>query len=262
MEHCKKNDNNKGLSDSNNNVDGIVLGTSDNDRSVNNNNIDIVEGINKINITNMSKCAACGKGGDNLKVCTSCEQVSYCNAKCRKAHRSTHKKECKKLAAERKLKDDKLFAEPPTKEDCPICMQPIPYSVGLCGVYTVYEPCCGKTLCEGCLMEAQEEIDNGNLKPWCAFCRVPNAESNEERLERVHKRMELKDSAAFDWLARVYYNGDLGFSPDVNKALGLWKTAADIGSIQAHHQIAIMYQQSDGVEQNEDKAIHHYELQP
>jgi len=214
------------------------------------------------NSSSISKCAACGKGGDNLKVCTSCEQVSYCNAKCRNSHRSKHKKECKKLAAERKLKDDKLFAEPPTKEDCPICMQPIPYSVGLCGVYTVYEPCCGKTLCEGCLMEAQEEIDNGNLKPWCAFCRVPNAESNEERLERVHKRMELKDSAAFDWLARVYYNGDLGFSPDVNKALGLWKTAADIGSIQAHHQIAIMYQQSDGVEQNEDKAIHHYELQP
>jgi len=48
-----------------------------------------------------SKCAACGKGGNNLKVCTSCEQVSYCNAKCRKAHRSKHKKECRQLAAER-----------------------------------------------------------------------------------------------------------------------------------------------------------------
>ena len=93
-----------------------------------------------------SKCAACGKGGDNLKVCTSCEQVSYCNAKCRKAHRSKHKKECKQYAAEKRNKnaalraevdaiseklcsivvsDEELFKDPPPKEDCDICMLPI-----------------------------------------------------------------------------------------------------------------------------------------
>ena len=59
MEHCKKNDNacdNKGLSGSTN-VDGIVLGTSDNDGSDNIDVIDIdnlVEGINKMGI-DMSK---------------------------------------------------------------------------------------------------------------------------------------------------------------------------------------------------------------
>jgi len=86
----------------------------------------------------LSKCAACGKGGDNLKVCTSCEQVSYCNAKCRNAHRSKHKKECRQYAAEKRNKnaairaevdaisekfsqieisDEELFAKPPPKED-------------------------------------------------------------------------------------------------------------------------------------------------
>jgi len=198
MEH-KKNDNAYAYENSKlrgSDDDGIVLGTSDNDhRSVNNNNnnnnnnIDIdnlVEGINKMDI-DMSKCAACGKGGDNLKICASCKSVKYCNAKCRNAHRSKHKKECKKLAAERKLhdriwnmnkmviSDEKLFADPPPREDCPICMQPIPSALGLCKVYTAYQPCCGKILCNGCIMEAGEEMDKGNLKPWCPFCsQIPN----------------------------------------------------------------------------------------
>ena len=46
-------------------------------------------------------CAACGKGGDeNLKACTKCEQVYYCNNKCRKAHLQKHKKECRRYTAE------------------------------------------------------------------------------------------------------------------------------------------------------------------
>lgn len=66
---------------------------------------------NTISTSSMSKCAACGKGGDNLKVCTSCEQVYYCNAKCRKAHRSKHKKECKQYVAEKRNKNAAIRAE-------------------------------------------------------------------------------------------------------------------------------------------------------
>eukprot|EP00571_Detonula_confervacea_P011869 CAMPEP_0172303550 /NCGR_PEP_ID=MMETSP1058-20130122/5081_1 /TAXON_ID=83371 /ORGANISM="Detonula confervacea, Strain CCMP 353" /LENGTH=179 /DNA_ID=CAMNT_0013014413 /DNA_START=179 /DNA_END=718 /DNA_ORIENTATION=+ len=48
----------------------------------------------------MSQCAACGKEGDSLKICTACRLVKYCNVACQKAHRKNHKRECKKRAAE------------------------------------------------------------------------------------------------------------------------------------------------------------------
>lgn len=44
----------------------------------------------------MTTCAACGKVSDTLKICTGCRTVKYCNSTCQKAHRSAHKKICKK----------------------------------------------------------------------------------------------------------------------------------------------------------------------
>ena len=43
----------------------------------------------------MSVCAACGKSGDNLKACTACHLVKYCNRECQSAHWKLHKKRCK-----------------------------------------------------------------------------------------------------------------------------------------------------------------------
>ena len=68
-------------------------------------------------------CAACGKGGDSLKSCGACKLVKYCSRECQISHRPMHKKECKKRAAE--LHDDKLFADPPPQEECPICLIPL-----------------------------------------------------------------------------------------------------------------------------------------
>lgn len=51
-------------------------------------------------------CAACGKAGDNLKICTACKLVKYCNRDCQISHRSKHKKECRKRAAELKHTKD------------------------------------------------------------------------------------------------------------------------------------------------------------
>ena len=48
----------------------------------------------------ISNCAACGKAGDNLKACTACHLVKYCNRECQISHRPKHKKECRKRAAE------------------------------------------------------------------------------------------------------------------------------------------------------------------
>ena len=50
-------------------------------------------------------CASChtSNSGANLKLCTACKSVSYCNVDCQKAHRKDHKKECKRIEKERKL---------------------------------------------------------------------------------------------------------------------------------------------------------------
>ena len=76
----------------------------------------------------MSICANCGKGeegGINLKSCTACKLVKYCNRECQIAHRPQHKKECKKRAKE--LHEEALFKQPPTmEEDCPICFLRMP----------------------------------------------------------------------------------------------------------------------------------------
>jgi len=65
----------------------------------------------------MLGCANCGKGeegANSLKVCTACKMVKYCNVACQKAHRSQHKKDCKKRATE--LQVESLFNLPSPKE--------------------------------------------------------------------------------------------------------------------------------------------------
>ena len=84
------------------------------------------------------------------------------------------------------ISDDDLFKDPPPKEDCPICFLPMPYAIGACGVQTTYQPCCGKILCSGCMDVAQEEMNKGNIKECCPFCRKPLAESDEEHFDRCH----------------------------------------------------------------------------
>ena len=223
----------------------------------------------------MSKCAACGKGGDNLKVCTSCEQVSYCNAKCRKAHRSKHKKECRQYTAEIRdrnalirarvdaiseklcsieITDEELFADPPPKEDCDICFIP------MSGLRTVYQPCCGKTLCNECMSAAQNEINKGNMKRCCSFCRVPLPKTINEKVERVKKRMALNDANAFYEISGWYYTGNCGLPQDLWKAFEMFNRGAELGSVGAHCLLANVYQNGEGVEKDEEKAEHHLML--
>ena len=37
-------------------------------------------------------CANCGKEGSDLNICNKCKSIKYCNAACKKKHRSKHKK--------------------------------------------------------------------------------------------------------------------------------------------------------------------------
>ena len=53
-------------------------------------------------VEEVDACANCGKGGEekSMNACNKCDLVVYCNAACKKKHRSKHKKKCERRVAE------------------------------------------------------------------------------------------------------------------------------------------------------------------
>jgi len=208
-------------------------------------------------------CANCGKEGDVNNTCNKCKMVKYCNAACKKKHRSKHKKDCEehvKLADRRaaKLHDEKLFKQPPQLYgDCPICFLRMP----ILDTGWRYMSCCGKVICCGCahapVYDNQgNEVDNEK----CPFCRTLPPTSNEEELERMKERVEAGDPIAIYDLGCNYRDGTDGYPQDYTKALELWHRATDLGYAQACTNIGYAYNHGEGVKVDKKKAKHCYEL--
>ena len=199
---------------------------------------------------NNLKCAACGKVDVGLKACAACKLVKYCMASCQKAHWSQHKKECKKRAAE--LHDEALFKKPPTRDECDICMLPLPLHPS----EQKYQPCCGKMMCFGCI-HAAHMADNRKL---CPFCRTPEANSEVGYIERLKKRVDVDDAIAMRNLGGYYSDGVRDLPQDYNKAMELLLRAGELGDALSNRNIAIAYLTGQGVERDVKKAKHYYEL--
>ena len=141
--------------------------SSKKDTSCEQNYVDsITKGIDSVAVRDdKSACACCGKEGnsDDMNTCNKCKSVSYCNAACKKKHRKKHKKACEKRVAE--LHDEKLFKEPPPREECPICLIPLPLDAS----EMAFKSCCGKLICKGCIYAMEESEEGGDL---CAFCHT------------------------------------------------------------------------------------------
>lgn len=208
---------------------------------------------NNNDTTSISTCANCGKGGEegasDLKACTACKLVKYCNRDCQIAHRKQHKRECKKRATE--MHDEQLFKQPPPNEDCPICMLPLPeLATGW-----RYKSCCGKMICSGCI-HAVRIRDSVGL---CPFCRTPTP-STDEMIEQMEKRMEIDDAEAIYNLGCCYDNGQYGLPQNHAKALELWHRAAELGHAVSRRNLGNAYYQGNVVERDKKKATHYYEL--
>jgi len=184
--------------------------------------------------------------------------VKYCNAACKKRHRHKHKKDCDEhLRQAAKLHDIELFKEPPPAEDCPICFLWLPaLSSG-----RKYKKCCGKRICSGCayapVFDNQgNEVDNQK----CPFCRTPKPASAAEALERLKKRVMTGDPVAMFNLGCDYREAARGLPQDYGKALELWHRAGELGHASAYYNIGAFYNNGEGVEVDEKKAIHYNEL--
>ena len=157
------------------------------------------------------------------------------------------------------ISDDKLFQDSPPKEDCPICMLPMPMST-IHDVYrTAYQACCGKYICNGCVVVSNENMKKGIIKSCCELCREPPPSSMKVEMRRFKNRTKASDAEAFFMFGCGYQIGQWG-KQDMDKALELWNQAAELGSAKAHFKMAIEYYQGSYVKRDMKKHKHHLQL--
>ena len=205
--------------------------------------------MSKENTVVDTSCASCGVAeiDDDIKLmpCDGCDLVRYCDDACRELHRPEHAGKCRKRAAE--LRDELLFKQPENSYlgDCPICCLPM-----LSRRQAITTTCCSKIVCMGCCYVNHIRENQNN----CPFCRVPLPKTKEEDDKLRIKRVEANDPVA------VCYEGMLQCKRgNYSSVFDYFTKAAELGNYEAHSELARMYHDGHGVEEDEKKIIHHLE---
>ena len=95
----------------------------------------------------------------------------------------------------------------------------------------------------------------------CPFCRTPAPKSDKEIIEIYKNRVEVGDTDAMNILGSCYYEGMRGLARDHDKALELWHQAGKVGcTLASNFCIGHAHENGAGVERDEMKAKHYYEL--
>ena len=151
---------------------------------------------------------------------------------------------CKKREAD--LREELLFQQPETSHlgDCPICFLPLPINDVS---KSTLKDCCGKIICNGCVLGIFMREKEGNLTLPCPFCREPSNVTGEESRKRLMKRIEANDPIIWCQVGDELINKG---EPD--RAVEYWTKAAELGDAEAHYKLSIMYE-------GEGKKIHHLE---
>eukprot|EP00985_Skeletonema_marinoi_P000144 scaffold42_cov77-Skeletonema_marinoi.AAC.5 len=198
-------------------------------------------------------CASCGIAEVDevkLKECATCDLVRYCSDACLKEHKSQHKEDCKKRVAE--LNDEILFKQPESSHrgDCPICCLPLSLDIQKSGMTA----CCSKIICGGCSHANQIREEEASLQIKCPFCREPTPSTDEGFDNQRMKRVEVNDPVALCREGVLQYH-----KGDYQSAFEYFTKAAELGNVDAHYQLAVMYDDGHGVEKDKGKEIYHLE---
>jgi hypothetical protein len=203
-------------------------------------------------------CASCGIAQvDDIKLfeCNSCDLARYCSDDCQENHKSEHEEDCKKRAAE--LRDELLFKQPESTHlgDCPICMIPLPLDEEKIS----FRFCCCNFVCEGCMHQSfKREMEERRRYPECPFCREPTPTG--DNMKSSLNKLSMKRVKAKDPVAMCLMGGDLDSKGDHIGAFEWFTKAAELGHVEAHYQLSILYEEGHGVEKDSGKEIHHLEV--
>ncbi|EJK70796.1 hypothetical protein THAOC_07816 [Thalassiosira oceanica] len=117
--------------------------------------------------------------------------------------------------------------------------------------------CCMKMVCNGCLLAAYRR----GMYNSCPFCRtpIPADDGDGSELSMVQKRVDKKDAEAISFLGSSYFHGNLGLAKDASRAIELWTEAADLGSIDAHRLLGVLYYTGNGVEEDKPRGFRHWQ---
>jgi len=147
-----------------------------------------------------------------------------------------------------------LFAPIQEKEECPICMLPLPITINK-GI-TFYS-CCGKMICDGCIYKhiqtgKEKDKQRGDFK--CPFCQQPFESTIKNQIKELKKLMKKKNPHAYMQMAIRYNSGSGVFQSDT-RALEMYISAAELGHAEAFVVIATNYMKGTAVEQDISKAV-------
>ena len=134
---------------------------------------------------------------------------------------------------------------------CTICYLYVGFPVGR---HSKMNVCCMKRLCDGCILAAHLR----GMLDCCPFCRTLPPADDASKLAMIQKRVDKKDAEAIYQLGCKYYQGGLGLTKDIPRAIELWTEAAELGSIDAHYQLGNAYYSGDGVKEDRAKGVHHW----
>jgi hypothetical protein len=200
-------------------------------------------------------CASCGIAEvDDIKLtkCDACDLVRYCSDKCQEDHLPKHAAICKKRAAE--LRDEILFRQPDSSHlgDCPICFLPLPIAADAADF--MLQSCCSKMICNGCHYDNCLREREERLQQTCPFCRHPVPKTQKEVDRNYLKRVKANDPVAIFKMGGKHYN-----EGDHSGAFVYFTKAAELGNVDAHFKLSVMYREGQGVEKDEKKEMYHLE---
>ena len=150
----------------------------------------------------------------------------------------------------------------PSREECPICLLPLPHDEG----EFVWRGCCGKTVCNGCVYEHMVVDMKDGIRTWdessariCPFCRN-KATAEDDSVQRDMKLAKAGNYTAMWRIGRCYYNGFRGIHQDKAEGIKWWRRAAESGSPEAAWNLGSCYEEGDvGVEKDIGRALAYYE---
>jgi len=158
--------------------------------------------------------------------------------------------------AQEETADIDLLAPMAEREECPICLIPLPFDESEIAFMT----CCGKQICNGCsyknmLTDKNNGVPINEFK--CAYCRRLISKSNPTKeLKRLIKK---NNTQAFIQMGVRYTKGEGVFQSNT-KALEMFIRAAELGDAPAYFKIGKVYQEGIGVEHDESKSLAFYEV--